>query len=60
MLTKEELPACPAATTVALIGSKWNYYPYRIPRSPAKGRICPQRIRRIHASYHESDGNLGE
>ena len=23
MLTKEEMPACPVATTVALIGSKW-------------------------------------
>ena len=24
MLTKEELPECPVATTVALIGSKWK------------------------------------
>lgn len=24
MLTKKEMPACPVATTVALIGSKWN------------------------------------
>lgn len=24
MLTKEELPKCPVATTVALIGSKWK------------------------------------
>ncbi len=24
MLTKEEIPACPVATTVALIGSKWK------------------------------------
>jgi DNA-binding HxlR family transcriptional regulator len=24
VLTKEELPACPVATTVALIGSKWK------------------------------------
>ena len=24
MLTKEEMPACPVATTVQLIGSKWN------------------------------------
>ena len=24
MLTKEEMPACPLATTVALIGSKWK------------------------------------
>lgn len=24
MLTKEELPECPVATTVSLIGSKWN------------------------------------
>lgn len=24
MLTKEELPECPVATTVALIGSKWQ------------------------------------
>ena len=24
MLTKDELPACPVATTVALIGSKWK------------------------------------
>ena len=24
MKTKEELPACPVATTVSLIGSKWN------------------------------------
>ena len=24
MLTKEEVPACPVATTVALIGSKWK------------------------------------
>lgn len=24
MLTKEELPPCPVATTVALIGSKWK------------------------------------
>lgn len=24
MLTKEELPACPVATTVQLVGSKWK------------------------------------
>lgn len=24
MLTKEEMPACPVATTLALIGSKWK------------------------------------
>ncbi len=24
MLTKEEMSACPVATTVALIGSKWK------------------------------------
>ena len=24
MLTKEEMPVCPVATTVALIGSKWK------------------------------------
>lgn len=24
MLTKEEMPACPVATTVALIGSEWK------------------------------------
>ena len=24
MLTKEEMPACPVGTTVALIGSKWK------------------------------------
>ena len=24
MLTKKEMPACPVATTVALIGSKWK------------------------------------
>ena len=24
MLTKEEMPACPVATTMALIGSKWK------------------------------------
>lgn len=24
MLTKEEMPACPVATTVVLIGSKWK------------------------------------
>lgn len=24
MLSKEEMPACPVATTVALIGSKWK------------------------------------
>lgn len=24
MMTKEEIPACPVATTVALIGSKWK------------------------------------
>ena len=24
MLTKEEMPACPVATTVALIGSEWE------------------------------------
>lgn len=24
MKTKEELPACPVATTVSLIGSKWK------------------------------------
>jgi len=24
VLTKEEMPACPVATTVALIGSKWK------------------------------------
>ena len=26
MLTKEELPACPVATTVRLIGSKWKIF----------------------------------
>lgn len=25
MLTKEELPECPVATTVSLIGSKWKF-----------------------------------
>ena len=25
MLTKEEMPACPVATTVSLIGSKWKH-----------------------------------
>lgn len=24
MLTKEEMPACPVATTIAMIGSKWK------------------------------------
>lgn len=24
MVTKEEMPACPVATTVSLIGSKWK------------------------------------
>lgn len=24
MMTKEELPACPVATTVQIIGSKWK------------------------------------
>ena len=24
MLTKEEMPVCPVATTVSLIGSKWK------------------------------------
>lgn len=24
MLTREEMPACPVATTVQLIGSKWK------------------------------------
>ncbi len=24
MMTKEEMPACPVATTVALVGSKWK------------------------------------
>ncbi len=24
MLTKDELPACPVATTVQMIGSKWK------------------------------------
>lgn len=24
MLTKKEMPACPVATTVSLIGSKWK------------------------------------
>jgi len=26
MLTKEELPACPVATTVGLIGNKWKLF----------------------------------
>ena len=29
MLTKEELPECPVATTVALIGSKWKLLIFR-------------------------------
>ena len=29
MLTKEELPACPVATTVRLIGSKWKIFTMR-------------------------------
>ena len=28
MLTKEELPECPVATTVSLIGSKWKLTDY--------------------------------
>lgn len=31
MLTKEEMPACPVATTVALIGSKWKLLIIRNP-----------------------------
>lgn len=29
MLTKEEMPACPVATTVQLIGSKWKLLIFR-------------------------------
>ena len=33
MLTKEELPICPVATTVQLIGSKWKLLIIRNPRA---------------------------
>lgn len=26
MLTKDELPACPVATTIRLIGNKWKFF----------------------------------
>lgn len=26
MLTKDELPACPVATTIRLIGNKWKIF----------------------------------
>lgn len=26
MLTKDELPACPVATTIRLIGNKWTFF----------------------------------
>ncbi len=30
MLTKEELPECPVATTVQLIGNKWELLMYEV------------------------------
>ena len=30
MLTKDELPACPVATTLTLIGNKWKIFIMKI------------------------------
>ena len=56
MVTKEELPACPVATTVQLIGSKWKLLimrnllirPWRFKES---GRDQPKSIDRQLALY---------
>ena len=41
MLTKEELPECPVATTVQLIGSKWKLLIIR------NLRMCPWRFNEL-------------
>ena len=46
MLTKEELPACPVATTVQLIGSKWKLLILRnLMARPWRFKRAPQRFR---------------
>lgn len=52
MLTKDELPACPVATTLMLIGNKWKIFIVQrllndgiitrtvLSRSSCAGRIC--------------------
>ena len=41
MLTKEELPECPVATTVQLIGNKWKLLIIRnLLKSPQR-QACP-------------------
>lgn len=50
MLTKEEMPACPVATTVELIGSKWKLLIIRNFATPSLCvTLCGSSCRSVHA-----------
>ena len=40
MLTKDELPACPVATTIRLIGNKWTIFILQRLRILSLYRVC--------------------
>ena len=44
MKTRDELPECPVATTVQLIGNKWKLLIIRNPAEPEKPPVAVQRI----------------
>ena len=49
MMTKEEMPACPVATTVQLIGSKWKLLILRNLRMRPCGLTSYEEIWRVSA-----------
>ena len=69
MLTKEELPACPVATTVQLIGSKWKLLilrnlmqrPWRFNGlTAAAGNVSGDKNGRTHQYEHFSGNFTGK
>ena len=64
MLTKEEMPACPVATTVALIGSKWKLLimrnllarPWRFNELKKDLQGISQKVLTDSLRYMEADG----
>ncbi|OLR58411.1 transcriptional regulator [Anaerostipes sp. 494a] len=64
MLTKEELPECPVATTVALIGSKWKLLiirnllerPWRFNELKKDLEVISQKVLTDSLRSMESDG----
>ena len=68
MLTKEEMPACPVATTVRLIGSKWKLLilrnlfmrPWRFNELKRDLEGISQKVLTDSLRSMESDGLLSE